>query len=492
MERISKKFGDDLSKRKTGKRILIVDDDEDDFFITSEYIKSIPYTNFTVDWSYNYNDALQKLVSNEYDLYFVDYRLGIKTGMDLLMDSISRGCEAPIILLTGKGTQEIDVKAMESGAYDYLIKSELNTEKLERCIRYSLERASSIQALKANERKYRSIFEKSKDVVFLTTSDFKIVDINYAATELLNYEQDELLRTDLSTIFKKKSDKAYFLNILNELGEFYDYEADLVSKTNEIKNCIISASIEINNNGEKYIQGIIHDNTSRKKAEKTALQAEKLAATGRLVRTLAHEVRNPLNNINLSIEQLIQQSGDDDSKMYLDIVQRNGKRIGDLITELLNSSRLSSQIHLQKVSLQSALDSAISAAIDRLTLKRIDMQVSYPDYECYSLLDPEKIQLALLNIIINAVEAMEEGDGKLKVTLTSTEDEHFVDITDNGSGISEENMARLFEPYFTSKRNGMGLGLASTLNIIQSHNAHIDVISELGTGTSFIIAFKKA
>ncbi|HEX8356069.1 MAG TPA: response regulator, partial [Segetibacter sp.] len=145
---------DRINKAKTGKRILIVDDDEDDFFITSEYIKNIPANNFIVEWSYNYNDALQKLISNEFDLYFVDYRLGIKTGMDLLTDAIARGCEAPIILLTGKGTQEIDVKAMESGAYDYLIKSELNTEKLERCIRYSLERASSIQALKANERKY--------------------------------------------------------------------------------------------------------------------------------------------------------------------------------------------------------------------------------------------------------------------------------------------------------------------------------------------------
>src|SRR5919112_2060466 len=186
-----------MNEKNAGKRILIVDDDEDDFFITSEYIKSIPNNNFTADWSYNYNDALKKLVSNEYDIYFVDYRLGIKTGMDLLNDAIKRGCEAPIILLTGKGTQEIDVKAMESGAYDYLIKSELNTEKLERCIRYSLERASSIKALKANERKYRNMFEKSKDVVFISNTDLEIVDINYAATELLEYESEELLNTSI-------------------------------------------------------------------------------------------------------------------------------------------------------------------------------------------------------------------------------------------------------------------------------------------------------
>jgi PAS domain S-box-containing protein len=473
------------------KRILIVDDDEDDFFITSDYIRSIPGQKFQVNWSYNYADALQKLISNSYDIFFVDYRLGVKTGMDLLTDAIARGCEVPIILLTGKGTQEIDVKAMESGAYDYLIKSELNTEKLERCIRYSLERASSIRALKVNERKYRAMFEKSKDVVFITSSDFKIVDINYAATELLEYELKDLLNKDLPSLFNNPLSKIYYTNILNQLGELNDFEVDLLAKSQEIRNCIISASSEMNNNGEKYVQGIIHDNTARKKAEKTALQAEKLAATGRLVRTLAHEVRNPLNNINLSIEQLMQQSLNDDLKLYLDIVQRNGKRISDLITELLNSSRLSSQINLQKASLQSVMDMAISAAIDRITLKRIELVISYPKQEIFALIDEEKLKLAFLNIIINAIEAMEENTGTLTITIYKEDEENFVEVTDNGSGISEENMQRLFEPYFTSKRNGMGLGLASTLNIIQSHNAHIDVDSTVGKGTSFIIGFKK-
>ncbi len=473
------------------RRILIVDDDEDDFFITSDYIQNIPSKNFVVDWSYNYNDALAKLISQTYDLYFVDYRLGIKTGMDLLKDAIAAGCEAPIILLTGKGTQEIDIKAMESGAYDYLIKSELNTEKLERCIRYSLERASSIQALKANERKYRNMFEKSKDVVFVATNDYKIVDINYAATDLLEYEPEEFDQADLISFFNNKKDKYYFRDMLSELGELNDFEVDIKAKNNEIKNCIISASVEMDNNGGKYIQGIIHDNTSRKRAEKTALQAEKLAATGRLVRTLAHEVRNPLNNINLSMEQMVPLASGDDSRLYLDIVQRNSKRIGDLITELLNSSRLSSQVNLERVSLQSVLDGAIASAIDRMTLKRIELVVSYLESDAYAMVDVEKLQLAFLNIIINAIEAMEEGQGKLTLTIHQVDEEYVVTMQDNGCGISEENIQRLFEPYFTSKRNGMGLGLASTLNIIQSHNAHIDVKSVVGAGTSFIIGFKK-
>jgi signal transduction histidine kinase len=107
-------------------------------------------------------------------------------------------------------------------------------------------------------------------------------------------------------------------------------------------------------------------------------------------------------------------------------------------------------------------------------------------------LDEEKIKLAFLNIIINAIEALEEGAGTLTIALSSDDAENFVKISDNGCGITEDNMQRLFEPYFTSKRNGMGLGLATTLNIIQSHNAHVDVQSKPGKGTSFTVAFKKA
>ena len=148
-------------------------------------------------------------------------------------------------------------------------------------------------------------------------------------------------------------------------------------------------------------------------------------------------------------------------------------------------------IQLDRTSLQAVMDKAIASAIDRITLKQIDLKVKYAEQDAFSLVDEEKIQLAFLNIIINAVEAMQEGSGSLSITINSTDDEHLILIKDNGCGISEENMQRLFEPYFTSKRNGMGLGLAATLNIIQSHNATVDVKSEVGEGTTFILTFKK-
>jgi len=471
-------------------RVLIVDDDEDDFFLTSEYIKNIKGSAFVIDWSFRYKDALERINGREYDIYFIDYRLGAKTGLDLMKEALQGNCEEPMILLTGKGNQTIDREAMVAGATDYLVKSELNTEKLERCIRYALDRTTAIKRLKANERKFRSIFERSKDAVFIADEELLFADINHVASELLEYSRAELLEISLYDLLANREDRITLRRELLQKGEVDDKEIELLTKSQEKVSCILSVSTEVNLTGEKYTQGIIHDITNLKKAEKITLQAEKLRAAGRLVSTLAHEVRNPLNNINLAVDQLYPEINPD-TKMFLDIVARNSKRIATLISELLTNAG-PAEIALHKKPLKDILDDTLNVAYDRITLKKINVTVNYADEEYHIMADAEKLKIAFLNIIINAIEAMEEGTGQLTVTVNNHDGYHKVVIEDNGSGINEENLARLFEPYFTSKRNGLGLGLAGTLNIIQAHKALIDVKSQVGQGTAFTLSFKPA
>jgi signal transduction histidine kinase len=103
-------------------------------------------------------------------------------------------------------------------------------------------------------------------------------------------------------------------------------------------------------------------------------------------------------------------------------------------------------------------------------------------------IDAEQIKIALLNIVINAVEAMETGNGILEVKSTVRGSSYLISIKDNGMGMSSEQIDRLFEPYFTSKSTGLGLGLSATLNIIQAHKGSIEVESTLGEGSQFIIS----
>jgi PAS domain S-box-containing protein len=479
-----------MTASPTAIRILIIDDDEDDFLITSDYIKSIEQGNFVIDWCYRYAEALDRIARKEYDIYFVDYRLGAKTGLDLLKDALAMHCEEPIILLTGKGNHAVDKEAMEVGAFDYLIKSELNTEKIERCIRYSLERAASVKALRANEQKYRTIFERSKDAVFITDMDLNFKDMNFAMSELLGYTHEELLRQSLYDLIEGEALRNEIREAIALYGEVDDIEIVIVDQVKEKKVCILSLSRQYENDANT-LQGIIHDITNLKRAEKITLQAEKLAAAGRLVRTLAHEVRNPLSNIQMSVEQLESSITSPDDKVFLEIVQRNSKRINDLITELLDSSRPAEMMY-RPLALQEIVDETIRIARDRMTLKQIAIAVLYPPEPWIIQADKEKLKIAFLNILINATEAINSPDGKITIEFLPIGNYYRLQITDNGCGISPENLARLFEPYFTSKRNGMGLGLASTLNIIQAHRGVVDVKSQVDIGTTFFITFPRA
>lgn len=470
-------------------RILLIDDDEDDFLITSEYIQQIPGMDCQIDWCSQYDQALEHLRQKDYDIYFTDYRLGAKTGLDLLADARLFNNEEPVIILTGKGSRDVDMKAMNLGAFDYQVKTELNAEKLERCIRYALGRSAALRALSTSERKFRGIFEKTKDMVFVADEMLDFKDVNAAAMALTGYETTDLVSMNLCDLIEQAQHKRYLMHALQHRKEINDWEVSILTATGEKRICIITASIEEDTSGQTYIQGIIHDITNLRREEKALLQAEKLAAAGRLVRTLAHEVRNPLNNITLSTEQLMQEYGkDEQTELYLNIILRNSRRISDLISELLQSSR-PSETTLVRTTLQMIIDRIIADAIDRITLKHINLHINCPDQPITVLADAEKLVLALQNIVVNAIEAMEPHVGLLQITVQAKDGNALLSIKDNGHGISEQNIARVFEPYFTQKRNGVGLGLAFTLNILQAHKASIEVHSKEGSGTEFSIGF---
>jgi PAS domain S-box-containing protein len=214
-------------------RILIIDDDEDDFFITSEYLKQIREYQLQLDWCYRFNDAIEHLRERRYDMYFVDYRLGARTGLDFLKEAVKLGCEEPIVLLTGKGNKDVDIEAMQMGATDYLIKTELNSDKLERCIRYSLERMAYLKALRANERKYRSIFQLSKDAVFIADSDLRYIDMNGATTALLGYDHEELRQRTVFDLMSDDTDRNLLQKQMREQGEVNDLEIEVLTKGGE-------------------------------------------------------------------------------------------------------------------------------------------------------------------------------------------------------------------------------------------------------------------
>ena len=342
---------------------------------------------------------------------------------------------------------------------------------------------------------YFGTFELIQDMnkIFCSESIYRIYEIDRAQHDLNTFFFTKFVYPDDKARVKEATIQAF------RTGQDLNIEYRIVTANQNVKliHCLARS---IKNDAGKLIKfvGSIRDITEQrsieetlKKIEKATLQGEKHAAAGRLVRTIAHEVRNPLNNITLSIEQMQQEIKEENMQLYMNIIQRNGKRINDLISELLDTSRPSHNT-LEKQTLQNILDDVIAASLDRLTLKRINLQISYPKDELRIMADKEKLMLALLNIVTNAIEAMDEQVGRLSISLQNINNNAVLIITDNGCGISEENISHLFEPYFTQKRNGIGLGLTFTLNILQAHKAHIEVSSQLNKGSAFTITFPLA
>lgn len=215
---------------------------------------------------------------------------------------------------------------------------------------------------------------------------------------------------------------------------------------------------------------------------------EKFAVTGRISRTIAHEVRNPLTNINLATEQLRSEvHNGDDTRLLFEMISRNSDRINQLISDLLNSTR-ASELNFVNASINDILDSSLTFAQDRIELKHIKVIKDYDLSICPIKVDAEKIKIAFLNIIVNAIEAMEDY-GMLHLSTLTKGDKCIAKITDNGRGMNKADVGRLFEPYFTTKEKGSGLGLTNTQNIVLSHNGSINAESEPGKGTTFTIAF---
>ena len=209
-----------------------------------------------------------------------------------------------------------------------------------------------------------------------------------------------------------------------------------------------------------------------------------------LVSILVHELRNPLTNIMLTIHLLESKILDDSDRMYMDIIKRSSAKINDLVNDLLKGQQ-QQEAGAEKYSIHQLLDEVIEEASDKIMIKNIAVRKDYAPYDLKMKMDKSKIKIALTNIIINAIDAMPSEKGELRLGTKLIKGKCAVSIQDNGSGISKENLPLIFDPYFTNKQNGVGVGLAATKDILQSNKVRVRVESLIGHGTRFILLFEK-
>ncbi len=346
------------------------------------------------------------------------------------------------------------------------------------------------QEMETEEIKYRRLFEESIDAICLIDEHFNIREANSSCLDMLHYTWQDLHCISLSDLVGDEAAFDLFRKTLATKGKVEEFELSLQTKSGKAKPSLLNGVVIEDDQGHPLYLLVIRDLTKRKQTERDLLRAEKLSMTGKIARTIAHEVRNPLTNLTLVIDQLKDEVAEhsEDADMYFEIIDRNIDRIGKLIADLLNSSKPRALTLVQQ-SLNKLVMEALDLVRDRITLREMSLVLSLTEEPNELPLDADQFKVALLNLLINAIEAMEVGKGQLLVTTECLEDQVLLSIQDNGVGMSDDELNQLFEPYFTGKKQGTGLGLTTVQNIIHSHHGRINVDSEVGAGTTFSITF---
>jgi len=203
---------------------------------------------------------------------------------------------------------------------------------------------------------------------------------------------------------------------------------------------------------KKIYSVILTDITEQLRLQEEKEAIENFANIGRVSRMLAHEVRNPLTNINLALEGLQEENGNENLQPYFDIIDRNSKRISKLITELLNSTK-PNVLDYDDIDFDDLVEDIFTLAKDRINLKNISIAKHIAGDLPALKGDKEKLTIAFLNIIINAIEAMPREGGKLFIEAFVVGDRLIhVNIGDNGVGMDAETVANIFKPFFTKSK----------------------------------------
>ena len=185
-------------------KVLLVDDDEAAFVLTKNLFDDFKDNCYRLEWTNNGGAALASMKTHDHDIYFVDFGLGAYNGLEILREAVTAGCTAPIILTTAEGDDDVDFKAMEAGAADYLVKGQFEAPLLERVIRYSLQHARSMEKMQTSEEKFRSVIQSASDAIFLVNNEGEIILWNNAAEKIFGYTESEIVGQSATLLMGEK------------------------------------------------------------------------------------------------------------------------------------------------------------------------------------------------------------------------------------------------------------------------------------------------
>jgi len=413
----------------------------------------------------------------------------------VLAFTVIRGVTGPISVLLAA------TRKLKAGNLEYRIEG-LKDEFGELATGFNVMAGSlkeQVKKIEESEKRYRLLFESAGDAIFILDAEGEaagaIVAANQAAVTMHGYSHDELLALNIRDIdapeeTARVSDRIQ--RIFN--GEWIKMEINHIKKDGTVFPVEISAGLfEFGNH--RYVLALDRDITERKQMEQALQRTEQIKCAGELSTGLAHEIKNPLAGIKLSIEVLslsLEKNLTAEDKDIFSRVIEEIKRIESLIKGLLNFARPPLP-QFVKTDVNAVLESVASLVLQNQSRtpgasRSIELVKDLDSHLPEILADPMQLRQVFMNLILNAVDAMKDG-GNLGIK-TRFDDANLsvrVELSDTGRGIDSAVMGKLFQPFFTTKSKGTGLGLAISKRLIEDHGGKISIEQNSAGGATFII-----
>ncbi len=354
------------------------------------------------------------------------------------------------------------------------------------------ERKKAEQELRASEEKFRSYIDKAPDGIFVLDNTGRVIEVNSAACRIMGYPEGELVGKHVSDLVAEES--------AEEGAEHFKKMIETGAATSDIwhkykdgsKVCMTVDAVRIS---ETKFLGFCKDVTGRKLMEaerevvyKKLAQSQKMAAVGQLASGVAHEINNPLTVI-LGFAQLEVGKADKTSSLFnsLKSIERESQRCKKLVSDLLLFAREEKDVS-KKADINNVIERALTLIEPIVRSKGCEVIRNFENGLPFVTMNTDRIQQVIINLVSNAADSI-SNSGTIRVATSLSEKYIHIDVSDNGSGMTEEVKRHLFEPFFSTKKTGQGTGLGLSLcyDIVSKHSGTIDVVSEHGIGTTFSV-----
>ncbi len=500
-------------------KVLVVDDEPNIRWTMSELLKREGYETLLAQ---DFDTALSAFEENDLDAAVIDIVLPRKSGIDILNELREREYHTPVIMITGEPNISHIPQMVQGGAYDFISKpvmkdvllravskavekKRLEDEKLrlEQSLRLHTEQLETIVGERTRELAeahnfLNTVLDSSTEYAIVAVStEGRITLFNRGAELMSGFGAPDMIgKTAPELIDTGQAGDWLDWRRIGEVNRFHQVEVELPRSDGSrfIGSVAVTPIREQEGETIGYL-AVIRDMTAERRNEEALrrMQAllthnEKIAALGRMAAQVAHEVRNPLAGLRLYSLHL---KGKAEGKLAASEMSLIDKIIGGInhlsntVDQVLNFARPLT-LTRRRTDLTRIVNEAAQLLELQLSSGRIDLRLGLPDEPVYAEIDEAAVRSTLINLMLNAVQAM-PGGGKLNVEVASTDTGVQIEIADTGCGMTAEQVEQVFEPFYTTKSQGLGLGLSYALKVIEKHGGFVKVDTELSRGTRITI-----